>query len=91
MTTPTSTLAQLHTGDRGRIIGVRGDDAVSVRLLELGLLPGVEVEVLGVAPFGDPLAVALKGTRLAIRRRDAQRIELLHSPAGDRASCGAAN
>ena len=35
--------------------------------MELGLLPGEPIEVLGRAPFGDPIAVLIRGTRLAVR------------------------
>jgi Fe2+ transport system protein FeoA len=73
-------LATLRPGQRGRITQLEGDDAVAVRLLELGLLPGELVEVLGTAPFGDPLAVLIRGTRLAVRRCDAARIQILVSP-----------
>lgn len=70
------TLAQLRPGESGRVVAVGGDDAVSVRLLELGLLPGEALQVLGVAPLGDPLSISLRGTRLAIRRSDAARVQL---------------
>jgi Fe2+ transport system protein FeoA len=43
----------------------------------MGLLPGEEVEVLGVAPLGDPMAIRVGGTRLALRRRDAARVALI--------------
>lgn len=71
-----STLDRLAPGDRGVITEILGVDAVSARLMEMGLLPGERVEVIGVAPFGDPVAIRVRGTRLAIRRGDASRIQL---------------
>ncbi|MEW6732006.1 MAG: ferrous iron transport protein A [Acidobacteriota bacterium] len=41
------------------------------RLLDLGFTPGEEVAVVQVAPLGEPLIVSLRGTRLALRRREA--------------------
>ncbi|MFV0443247.1 MAG: ferrous iron transport protein A [Planctomycetaceae bacterium] len=76
MRTESADLSLMQTGDRGRIASVAGDDPTSVRLLELGLLPGEDLEVIGVAPLGDPIAIRVRGTRLAIRRRDAVRVAL---------------
>ena len=80
---PMSSLDRLRPGDRGVIAELIGDDPVTVRLLEMGLLPGEPVEVLGVAPLGDPLAIRVRGTRLALRRIDAARVQLVSPPAAD--------
>jgi len=48
-----------------------GERAFRRRLMELGFLPGVEVEVLGVAPFGDPLDIAIRGCRFSLRSAEA--------------------
>ena len=50
-----------------------GDDAASVRLLEMGLTPGTEVALIGRAPLGDPLELELRGYRLSLRRLEAVR------------------
>ena len=41
------------------------------RLLDLGFTPGEEVAIVQSVPLGDPLVVQLRGTRLALRRREA--------------------
>lgn len=41
------------------------------RLLDLGLTPGEEVAIVQSVPLGDPLVVSIRGTRLALRRREA--------------------
>ena len=71
-----STLADLSIGDRARVSGVSGVDQVSVRLMEMGLTPGVEVAVIGAAPLGDPLEIRIRGYRLSVRRSEAARIEV---------------
>jgi Fe2+ transport system protein FeoA len=53
---------------------VTGDDALARRLADLGSLPGVEVEVLHVAPLGSPVSYRLHGYRLALRRSEADRV-----------------
>jgi len=63
-----TTLAELAIGQRTRVIRVDGTDAVSLRLLEMGVTPGVEIEIIGTAPLGDPLELELRGYRLSVRR-----------------------
>jgi ferrous iron transport protein A len=63
-------------GARGRISAILGEDELSVRLLEMGLTPGVEVALVGAAPLGDPLELELRGYRLSVRRTEAARVEI---------------
>jgi ferrous iron transport protein A len=69
-------LDQLKIGVRGQIDEVLGDDALVQRLMEMGLLEGTEVEVLGFAPLGDPMEVRLGDYRLSLRRNEAARIRV---------------
>lgn len=71
-----TTLAELAVGQRSRVLRVDGVDDISVRLMEMGVTPGVEIEVIGTAPFGDPLEIELRGYRLSVRRNEAARIVL---------------
>ena len=68
------TLDVLKLGERATIRDVSGDDGVAVRLLEMGLTPGEEIEMIGRAPLGDPIEFHLRGFRLSLRRDEAQRI-----------------
>ena len=67
----TPTLDRLPLGRKAVIQAVAGEGPVSLRLLEMGLLPGVEVSVVRYAPFGDPMEVEVKGCRLVMRRAEA--------------------
>jgi Fe2+ transport system protein FeoA len=69
-----TSLDQLQAGQRARVEAVRGDDALVQRLLEMGLLEGEEVEVVGFAPLGDPMDVRLRDYRLSLRRSEAARV-----------------
>src|SRR3954465_10418129 len=71
-----SSLDQLTTGQRGVITSVEGGDALGQRLLEMGLLEGEPVEVLGFAPFGDPMEIRLRDYRLSLRKREATRVRV---------------
>lgn len=71
-----TTLAQAPLGSKGRVIEVRGVDEISARILEMGLTPGVEFRLLGVAPLGDPLELELRGYRLSLRKSEAARVEI---------------
>lgn len=73
-------LDSLRPGQPARIVDVDGDDLATRRLMELGLLPGEPIELLGRAPFGDPLAILIRGTRIALRARDARRIRIDATP-----------
>jgi ferrous iron transport protein A len=75
-----STLAELRPRESGRIARVSGTDGLSQRLSELGFTPGVEIRVLRYAPLGDPMQVQIRGFRLALRRREAQRVVLEAEP-----------
>ena len=69
-------LADLPVGARARVHSVLGGDELSVRLLEMGLTPGVEVAVVGTAPLGDPVELELRGYRLSVRRSEAARVQI---------------
>jgi ferrous iron transport protein A len=67
-------LDQVAIGSSARVAEVRGGDDMSLRLLEMGLTPGVEVRLIGRAPLGDPLELEVRGYRLSIRRTEAARV-----------------
>jgi Fe2+ transport system protein FeoA len=46
----------------------------SRRYVEMGLIPGVTVRAIRVAPLGDPVEFAVMGSRISIRRADADAI-----------------
>jgi ferrous iron transport protein A len=72
----TPSLDQLRPGGRGRITRIDGEDGLVQRLMEMGLLEGEEVEVIGFAPMGDPMEVRLGDYRLSLRRVEAARVHV---------------
>lgn len=73
-------LSRLAPGERGTVVRVACARPVTRRLLEMGLLPGTQVQVVRVAPFGDPIELTLRGYALSIRRSEAQAIEIERVP-----------
>ncbi len=71
-----TTLGKLRPSQSGRIVSVQGNDAITGRLLALGLLPGANVRVLGVAPLGDPMMVQLDGCRMSLRKVEAESLTI---------------
>jgi ferrous iron transport protein A len=69
-----TTLDQLPLGNSARVATVSGDDAVSIRLMEMGLIDGVSVKVVGAAPFGGPREYLIRGFRLSLRSTEASRV-----------------
>lgn len=65
------TLAQLKPGQTARVIDVGGEAALQQRILEMGILPGVEVRLIRIAPLGDPMEFELIGYRLSLRKSEA--------------------
>ncbi len=72
-----ATVADLRPGQKGVIVSVRSEGAVSRRLVDMGLGRGALVEVEGVAPAGDPVRVKIRGYRLALRRNEAAAISVV--------------
>jgi Fe2+ transport system protein FeoA len=71
-----SKLAHLRIGARATVVRVEGASEVSLRLLEMGLTPGVEIALVGVAPLGDPLELEIRGYRLSLRKSEAALVEV---------------
>ena len=65
-------LAQTRVGQVVTVEHVAGEGSFRRRLMELGLVPGTRVEVVGVAPLGDPIELLVRGGSLSIRRAEAQ-------------------
>lgn len=68
------TLDTLGDGQIARIRDVVGDDAIAVRLMEMGLIDGEIIEFIGRAPLGDPIEFQVRGYRLSLRSNEARRV-----------------
>ena len=69
-------LADLTVGGRARVVAIAGDDEIAQRLLEMGLTPGIDVQLIGTAPLGDPLEFEVRGYYLSVRKSEAARVDV---------------
>lgn len=69
-------LPEIKIGKTADVVAVHGAGAVSKRLMEMGIVPGVKLRVVKTAPFGDPIEIRLRGYSLAVRKSEAEAIEV---------------
>ena len=67
-------LSQLSIGESAILGGMTLPEAASMRLQEMGLLPGTSIRLIRRAPLGCPMEFEVAGSRLAIRISDASNI-----------------
>jgi len=71
-----TTLDQLRPGQSALVQSLAGDAGLVQRLYELGVFEGERIEVLALAPLGDPIEIRLGNTRLSLRKAEAAGITL---------------
>lgn len=59
------------------VASVEAKDAHSLRLMEMGVVPGAPVRVVKVAPLGDPIQICVRDYHLALRRSEARSIKVV--------------
>jgi ferrous iron transport protein A len=74
------TLEQVVPGVSVVVETVGGARPFRRRLMELGIIPGIRVEVLRVAPFGDPIELCARGCNLSIRAAEARQVQVTPLP-----------
>ena len=68
-------LSELRKGQNG-IIESFTDYELSLKLLEMGCIPGEKIEVIRVAPLGDPIAISITGYMLSLRKDEAATVRV---------------
>jgi Fe2+ transport system protein FeoA len=76
MSAATCRFSDLKPGTRAEVVGYRGDSDCLRRLREMGLTVGTEVEVMKVAPLGDPIEVCFRCQRLCLRCAECDGIDV---------------
>jgi len=69
-------LDELHPGQTAVIGKVLADKHLRRRLLDMGLTRGARIELLKVAPMGDPLEYKVRDYHLSLRKAEANLIEV---------------
>ncbi|WP_185864939.1 FeoA family protein [Blattabacterium cuenoti] len=66
-------LSELKKGEKGIITGYKNYN-FPIKLLELGVLPGIKFEILFISIFNDPLCIKYDQFCLALRKKEAENI-----------------
>jgi ferrous iron transport protein A len=69
-------LTDLNKGEKAVISRII-DGSVKRKLMEMGCIPGQEIELKLTAPFGDPLAFDISGYMLSMRKAEAKCVEII--------------
>ncbi len=71
-----TTLDQLRPGQQGEVIALAGEPGLVQRFYEIGLMEGERVELLAIAPLGDPIEIRVGNTRLSLRKHEAAGVSI---------------
>lgn len=69
-----TSLSNLTPGNKGVIVSHQSKGAIRQRLLDLGLIPEMEVEFVRYAPMGDPIEIRVGLTNIVIRKNEAETV-----------------
>ena len=67
-------LHKLNAGQRGLVVRLGGKGPAKRRITDMGLVPGMEVKMVGMASMGDPIEIEVEGCNLTVPKRDAYRV-----------------
>lgn len=70
------TLRELVPGEKGKVVSLGEKGPGRRRLMDMGITPGVEIQIVKVAPLGDPIEVNLRGYELSLRKDEANQIKV---------------
>ncbi len=76
MDTGTELLSNLAPGQRGKVCAIDLPGASKGRIMEMGLTVGVTVEMIRLAPMGDPMELKVRGAHLSLRKAEAASIRV---------------
>ena len=70
------TLKDVTVGETVTVKRLHGDRATRRRMMDMGIIKGVSIQVVKVAPLGDPIEVSVRNYQLSFRSADAGMIEV---------------
>ena len=69
-------LSKLRKGQAATVLAIKDECTSCERLAALGLLPGVRLLIIHVAPLGDPITIQMAGQEISVRRAEADHLEV---------------
>lgn len=70
------TLSELRPGERATVVSIGTTGAMRQRILDMGVTPNVSVQLIKVAPLGDPVEITVRGYQLSLRKSEAALIQV---------------
>ncbi|MDY0290508.1 MAG: ferrous iron transport protein A [Sphaerochaeta sp.] len=70
------TLGELRPGEKAKVVSIGTTGAMRQRILDMGVTPNVEVQLIKVAPLGDPVEITVRGYQLSLRKSEAALIQV---------------
>ena len=67
-------LSELPVGGKGVVEEIFEGGRGALQLREMGILPGTKIELIRVAPLGDPLEIRVRGYHLSLRSSEAEQV-----------------
>ncbi len=72
------TLAECKVGEKVKIESLHMNHNQQRRFMEMGILPGTEIEIVRMAPLKDPISVRVRGFQISFRKKEAEQITISH-------------
>ncbi|WP_245838643.1 FeoA family protein [Marininema halotolerans] len=69
-------MSECRVGTKGRVTDMQMKASYRNRVLDLGLTPGTEIEVVRKALLGDPIVIRFRGYQMGFRRSDVKGIQI---------------
>ncbi|MDD4294293.1 MAG: ferrous iron transport protein A [Candidatus Omnitrophica bacterium] len=70
-------LNELSINQKGKVTDIYGQQELIKKFLDMGIIRGTEIEVVKVAPLGDPIDIKIRGYHLSLRRNEAVNISVM--------------
>ncbi len=70
-------LSELKLNTKATILDINCKENIKRRLLDLGMVKGTKIKPVFISPSGDPKAFEVRGTLIAIREEDTEKIEII--------------
>lgn len=69
-------MRQMEKGQKGIIYSIKATGELGRRIRDMGITPGIPIEIQGRAPLKDPVAIKIRNFRLTLRNNEADYIEV---------------
>ncbi len=70
------TLGEFRPGEKAKVVSIGTTGAMRQRILDMGVTPNVQVQLIKIAPLGDPVEITVRGYQLSLRKREAALIQV---------------